>query len=231
MQSLLKILLISALAVFLASCGVTRKGTDPEKKPPPAPRVEVSDADELPMVEHGVASWYGPNFDGKLTANGEIYDMNGVTAAHRTIPFGTILLVENIDNGKSVQVRVNDRGPYAKDRIIDLSKGAAEAIEMIGPGTANVQLYLVEGDLENSRITDIKVPTYTVQLGSYQEKSQAEKRQKQINGSWIEPVSSNNKIMYRLYYGNFTDPDEAREEMRRLRRSGHDGFVKQIENN
>lgn len=137
---------------------------------------EYSSTENARAIENGISSWYGPNFHGKLTANGEIYDMNGITAAHRTLPFGTILLVENLDNGKTVQVRINDRGPYAKNRIIDLSKGAAERIEMIGPGTARVRLYLLEGDLENSRVTNLKVPTYTVQLGSYKDIQQAEQQ-------------------------------------------------------
>ncbi len=213
---------------FISACGVTNKSTDPTAPPR---TVDVSETENASVLEDGMASWYGPNFDGKLTANGEIYDMNGVTAAHRTLPFGTILLVENLDNGKTVQVRVNDRGPYAKDRIIDLSKGAAEAVDMIGPGTANVRLYLLEGDLKNSRITDIKVPTYTVQLASYKKREQAEKKQAEIKGSRVETISRDNQTLYRLYYGTFTDPEEAKKEMKRLKRMGYAGFVKQIENN
>ena len=85
-----------------------------------------------------MASWYGPDFHGRQTANGEKYDMNAMTAAHRTLPFNTMVLVENLDNGRSVKVRINDRGPFAKGRIIDLSKAAAEKMDMIGPGTARV---------------------------------------------------------------------------------------------
>jgi rare lipoprotein A len=88
----------------------------------------------------GIASWYGPDFHGRRTANGEIYNMYGMTAAHKTLPFDTMLRVTNLENGRSVVVRVNDRGPYAKGRIIDLSKSAAEKIGMIGPGTARVRL-------------------------------------------------------------------------------------------
>lgn len=213
--------------VFLSACGVTKRGADVYE---PEELIELSDTGNIRIIENGIASWYGPNFDGKLTANGEIYDMNGVTAAHRTLPFGTILLVENLDNGRTVQVRINDRGPYAKNRIIDLSKGAAEAVDMIGPGTANVRLYLLEGDLENSRITDIKVPTYTVQLGSFQKESQAKQQQAEIKGSRIETISGNNQTLYRLYYGTFIDPEEAKKEMQRLNNMGYAGFVKQIEN-
>jgi len=156
--------------------------------------------------------------------------MDGITAAHRTLPFDTILLVENLDNGKTVQVRVNDRGPYAKNRIIDLSRGAAERIDMIGPGTARVRLYLLEGDLENSRVTDLKVPTYTVQLGSYKDVQQAELQVQKIEGTRIETIETDESTFYRVYYGTYTDPEEARNEMNRLNNMGHAGFVKQIEN-
>jgi rare lipoprotein A len=210
------------ITVLFSACGVTKRGGD---------FTAPISSENARAIETGVSSWYGPNFHGKLTANGEVYDMDGVTAAHRTLPFGTILLVENLDNGKTVQVRVNDRGPYAKNRIIDLSKGAAKQIDMIGPGTARVRLYLLKGDLENSRITDIKVPTYTIQLGSYKERVQAEKTSSEIKGSRIEDIKVNRETYYRVYFGTYTDPEEAKKEMERLNRMGYAGFVKQIENN
>ena len=89
-------------------------------------------------VLSGVASWYGPGFHGRTTANGERYNMNDMTAAHKSLKFGTMVKVTNETNGKSVVVRINDRGPYVGSRIIDLSKSAAETINMIGPGTAAV---------------------------------------------------------------------------------------------
>ncbi len=90
-----------------------------------------------------MASWYGEKFHGRSTANGERYDMHGMTAAHPTLPFGTVVEVRNLDNGRSVRVRINDRGPFVRGRIIDLSYAAAREIEMIGPGTARVELTLV----------------------------------------------------------------------------------------
>ena len=216
-----KTILLVFSAILISACGVTKRGTG----------FADYSSENAEAIETGVSSWYGPNFHGKLTANGETYDMDGVTAAHRTLPFGTILLVENLDNGKTVQVRINDRGPYAKDRIIDLSRGAAEQIDMIGPGTARVRLYLLEGDLENSRITDIKVPTYTVQLGSYQYKEEAEKHAAEIEGSRVEKINVRGQNFFRVYFGRYTDPDKAKEEMSRLNRNGYAGFVKQIENN
>lgn len=91
----------------------------------------------------GVASWYGPGFHGRTTANGERYDMYGLTAAHKSLAFGTEVKVTNRTNGKSVIVRINDRGPFVGSRIIDLSKSAAEAIDMIGPGTAAVTVQIL----------------------------------------------------------------------------------------
>ena len=91
----------------------------------------------------GVASWYGPGFHGRTTANGEQYNMNDMTAAHKSLAFGTRVKVTNQTNGKSVVVRINDRGPYVGSRIIDLSKSAAQAIDMIGPGTAAVTVEIL----------------------------------------------------------------------------------------
>jgi rare lipoprotein A len=218
MQSFKIFSLLIIIIILISACGISRKGTD------------FASAENARVIENGVSSWYGPNFHGKLTANGEVYDMDGITAAHRTLPFGTILLVENLDNGKTVQVRINDRGPYAKNRIIDLSRGAAKRIDMIEAGTARVRLYLLEGDLENSRITDIKVPTYTVQLGSYKKRSQAEKQTAEINGSRVETIKTGDQTLYRVYFGTYTDPEEAKKEMQRLSDMGYAGFVKQIEN-
>jgi rare lipoprotein A len=88
--------------------------------------------------QRGVASFYAEAFQGRTTANGETFDMNAMTCAHLTLPFGTVLRVTNLDNGHTATVRVNDRGPYVEGRIIDLSRGAARALDMIEAGTANV---------------------------------------------------------------------------------------------
>jgi rare lipoprotein A len=92
------------------------------------------------FVERGVASWYGPNFHGKSTSSGEPYDMYAMTAAHRTLPLPCYARVTNLSNGRSVVVRINDRGPFASNRIIDLSYTAAAKLDMIRPGTAFVEL-------------------------------------------------------------------------------------------
>jgi rare lipoprotein A len=99
--------------------------------------------------ETGIASWYGPTFYGKYTANGELYDGDALTAAHRTLPMPVNVRVTNLKNGKSIIVRVNDRGPYARGRIIDLSRHAAELLDVVGTGTAPVRVtYLSRADLQ-----------------------------------------------------------------------------------
>ena len=96
-----------------------------------------------PYYEVGIASWYGPGFDGNLTANGEVYDMNGISAAHKTLPFGTVVRVVEFSTGKSIVVRINDRGPFIEGRIIDLSKGAARELGIIDKGITKVGLRII----------------------------------------------------------------------------------------
>ncbi|MDO4724908.1 MAG: septal ring lytic transglycosylase RlpA family protein [Comamonadaceae bacterium] len=97
------------------------------------------------LYQTGVASWYGDKFHGRLTANGERYNMNALTAAHRSLPFGTKVCVRSLLNGKEVLVRINDRGPYAGQRIIDLSRAAAERLGMVSLGLKNVSLWIPNG--------------------------------------------------------------------------------------
>lgn len=127
--------LLAVLLALLAGCS-----TGPARVRPPAetPAVTRSSGTEL---ARGKASWYGPGFDGRRTASGERFDMNALTAAHRTLPFGTRVRVRNLHNGQEVVVRINDRGPYARDRIIDLSKAAAAALGLLQAGEAPVLLF------------------------------------------------------------------------------------------
>ena len=100
----------------------------------------------------GIASWYGDYFHGRLTANGEYYDMNALSAAHKTLPLPSYLRVTNLENNKSIVVRLNDRGPYIDDRIIDLSKKAAIELEMLNKGTAKVRVqYIEEAPLDGNQ--------------------------------------------------------------------------------
>ncbi|MEX0608657.1 MAG: septal ring lytic transglycosylase RlpA family protein [Balneolaceae bacterium] len=95
------------------------------------------------FIEFGIASWYGDDFHGKPTASGETYDMEEMTAAHKTLPFNSVVRVKNRDNGKSVIVRINDRGPFVEGRVIDLSQKAAREIGIIDVGLARAELYLL----------------------------------------------------------------------------------------
>jgi rare lipoprotein A len=101
---------------------------------------------DVSLKERGIASWYGEDFHGWMTANGEIYDMEALTAAHRTLPLGTWVLVTNVENGKQVRVRINDRGPYLYGRVLDLSLAGARELDMVESGVAAVQIEVV-GDL------------------------------------------------------------------------------------
>jgi len=144
-----------ALAVGLGlMAGCTSRAARPVPRPAPPPDSEVSrprpEAGEKPGKEprtylgEGLASYYGPGLHGRPTASGEKFDQNAMTAAHRTVRFGTCLRVVNMENGHSVQVRVNDRGPYKDERIIDVSLGAARKLDMVKKGLVRVRLYRCE---------------------------------------------------------------------------------------
>jgi rare lipoprotein A len=111
----------------------------------------------------GISSWYGPDFNGKLTSNGEYYDMYAFTAAHKTLPMHTIVRVTSLDNMKQVTVRINDRGPFVKGRIIDLSKAAARKIDMTAKGTAPVRLEILGFNDGKTKVKQVETstPTYT----------------------------------------------------------------------
>jgi rare lipoprotein A len=127
-----------ALAVGLAAC----TGSSPRFSPAAAPHMQVGGS--YTALEEGMASYYAEEFNGRKTSNGEVFDMNDLTAAHRSLPFHTKVKVTNLDNGLSVVVRINDRGPFVEGRIIDLSLAGAKAIGMIGTGTARVRLEVEE---------------------------------------------------------------------------------------
>ncbi len=108
------------------------------------------------FTQEGEASWYGGQFHGRKTASGERYDKNGLSAAHKTLPLGTLVRVENLENGYSVEVRINDRGPYIKGRIIDLSKGAAIHLGMHSAGKAKVRITVLDRNAETGEPPTIR---------------------------------------------------------------------------
>ncbi len=167
--------------------------------------------------ESGVASWYGPGFDGRMTASGERYDMHAMTAAHRTLPFGTVLEVRNLDNGKITQVRINDRGPFKNNRIVDLSLTAAKAIGMVGPGTARVELRtLVLGGGDRR---------YVVQVGAFQEEALADALVARLHPAYPDVALRSDEVWHRVQLGVFDDPDEAAALAKKLSRQGYSALV------
>ncbi|MGE0747754.1 MAG: septal ring lytic transglycosylase RlpA family protein [Rhodospirillales bacterium] len=125
-----------ALAALAAGCMAPPEPVQPVALAVPAPPPEPP----KPKGQVGTASWYGPGFTGKKTANGEIFDDAQMTAAHKTLPFDTDVKVTNLETGKSVRVRINDRGPHVKGRLIDLSRKAAEALDITDDGVARVRV-------------------------------------------------------------------------------------------
>jgi rare lipoprotein A len=161
-------------------------------------------------VHYGVASWYGPGFHGKPTSSGEIYDQFAWTAAHRTLPLGTPVAVTNLDNGKQVEVRINDRGPFVKSRLIDLSYAAAAALDMIGPGTAPVRV-----DVLDPVAASLGPPKYAVQVGAFADHGRARDLQRRLAGSFddvhVVRFESREGSYYRVRLGRLDTAEEARQ--------------------
>ncbi len=142
----------------------------------------------------GIASWYGPDFHGRMTSNREIYNMYDMTAAHPSLPFGTRVLVTNLDNGRTAEVRINDRGPFAKDRIIDLSYAAARMLDMVGPGTAPVRLEIMD---DGGRPADVR---YLIQLGAFIEERNARELRNRLGKRYGKAFISAKTLTGRTYY-------------------------------
>lgn len=138
----------------------------------------------ISALEHGEASWYGGKFQGRQTANGEKFDTNLLTAAHKTLPFNTIVEVKNLENDKIVHVRINDRGPFVEGRIIDLSRAAASKLDMVGAGVAKVEVRIIENPLELKDNEDHNTETglmqhdWIIQVASFSKNTNAEKVEK-----------------------------------------------------
>ena len=182
-----------------------------------------SSADESPALgaytEEGNASWYGAQFHGRRASNGEIYDMNKLTAAHRTMAFGTIVKVTNLTNGKTAVVRITDRGPFVDNRIIDLSMAAAKAIESIGPGVVPVRLEVISGN-------DPFGGFFTVQVGAFKEKDNAERLLGRLNAQYppatIQQVALDEGTFYRVRAGKISGEQNAQRFADELR--AREGF-------
>lgn len=180
---------------------------------PGPPTMEVV---ERGWKQVGEASWYGPGFHGNQTASGEVYDMEAMTAAHRRLPFGSRVQVVNLDNGQRTEVRINDRGPFARGRIIDLSRAAARDIGMLGSGTARVRIEVLEETTvanRRSRRDPQAIPEgcFLVQVGAYREASNAVEMSRRLRarGETVSQVESPNGVT-RVMVGPFETAAETR---------------------
>lgn len=181
----------------------------------PAERVGYPAGYPVGYTERGIASWYGPGFHGNKTANGERYDMRQRTAAHRTLPLGSVAQVRSLSNGRTVTVRINDRGPFAKGRIIDLSEAAAQALGMIGTGTDRVELRVVAYQGRPGALGYLRV-----QVASFTERANALALAGRLRGHYpdvrIEVVELSGGRYYRVHVGRFTSEQQAEAVADRL---------------
>lgn len=221
------LLMLAALLSLAGGCGKKVLDTSPRPTPkgPVKSHTYTIDGKSYTTMtsahgytEEGLASWYGKDFHGRRTANGEVYDMYGMTAAHKLLPFGTRLRVTNLENGKAINVVVNDRGPFVKDRIIDLTYTGAQRLDMVGPGIARVRIESLED-----------VPTYTngemsgrfyVQVGAFAKRENAESLSSRMKaeGKPARLVYADDIGFWRVQvgvYSKLSNAEAVRESMRR----------------
>ncbi|PLX79806.1 MAG: septal ring lytic transglycosylase RlpA family lipoprotein [Desulfuromonas sp.] len=176
--------------------------------------------DHSGFEQEGIASWYGKDFHGKKTSNGEIYNMHAMTAAHKTLPLGVYVEVANKNNGRRAVVRVNDRGPFVAGRIIDLSYAAAKDLGVVGPGTAPVRIaalgYRATDRASDKVFTAPKswdVGSYTVQLGAFADSSNAyrfaDKMRKKTGFATVTKGWVKGRMFHRVWAGKFTSLEQA----------------------
>lgn len=177
--------------------------------------------------ERGVASWYGTKFNGRKTSNGEIYDLYQATAAHKTLPIPSYARVTNLDNGRSVVVRVNDRGPFHSERLIDLSYGAAVKLGYMENGTAPVEVEVLHvAGVDDRRGTPLGSYRF-VQLGAFGSESSAQRLRDELDALvtapvFVSPVQSGADILYRVRVGPVSGSDEMRNVQQQLQANGYD---------
>ena len=196
--------------------------------PPSRIKLPSQPASQNRPSQTGIASWYGPGFHGKTTASGAVYDQNDFTAAHQTLPLGTRVLVTNLENGNSTEVTINDRGPFAKGRIIDLSFAAGKALGMIGPGTIPVQVEVIDGG--PNRIQSIRSSLdYTLQLGSFSQLENAQQLRDRLATSYadvtIVPLLGKVGTYYRVQLGTFSSRNAAEARARQLSEEGFSALI------
>ncbi|MBS1841324.1 MAG: septal ring lytic transglycosylase RlpA family protein [Acidobacteria bacterium] len=203
---------------------------EPQPKPATPAPARKSKAADIPAAtpnsiytEEGNASWYGAPFHGRKASNGETYDMNKMTAAHRTLPFNSMVRVTNLNNGKSTTVRITDRGPFVDNRIIDLSKAAAQEIESIGPGVVPVRIEVLSGP-------DPFSGYFTVQVGAFKDKGNADRLKERLSVAYapiyIQQVNLDEGNFYRVRVGRVSGEQDAQKLGETLR--AKEGFSPMI---
>lgn len=204
------LLLLAGIIILLSACS-TSPPPSTAISPPPAQKLELG------FYQKGIASWYGHPFHGKATASGETYDMHGPTAAHKKLPLGTKVLVTNLENQRQIEVIINDRGPFVRNRIIDLSKKGAQQLGIIVNGTAMVRLDILE--LPKS-ISSSKEHPFAIQFGAFKTREPALKLQKQISKKndsvFIDEIRRSDDTIFRVRLGWFNSREAAHKEARRL---------------
>lgn len=229
-------LLCCALTLVISGCGgrkdVTRSGAIKLRGEKP---VSLNNRKPGDFLQKGTASWYGHPFHGRKTSNGETYNMWNMTAAHKTLPFGTWIRVVNMDNGREALVRINDRGPFIRGRIIDLSRKAAEAIDMVGSGTAHVRLFLAKDHPSQFEPPSRPVrerPSqesgsiiWTVQVASFQDASKAVELADELSDQYESIRIEKAEGYFRVRIGQFTARRQAERLASRLRKQGIEPWV------
>jgi rare lipoprotein A len=212
MRGLALVLLCAALVA--AGCGKKKpRVAVPSAGRPVAPRAPVT-APPAGTTERGVASWYGKPYDGRPAADGEIYDMEQMVAAHRTLPFQTTVRVRNLSNGKTVDVRIIDRGPFVGSRIIDVSHAAARTLEMIGSGIAQVELTIL------SAPEGVAPAQFGVQVGAFRDRANADRMQQQMIGAYgsaRQVLRQGDPPLWRVLAGREASTEAAEALAQRIR--------------
>lgn len=225
-QMVSRAVVCASLALLaLTGCGKKRVAVSPPatSRAAPAPQPAI-----VGQTESGVASWYGLPYHGRQAADGEIYDMETLVAAHRTLPFQTWVRVRNFANNKSVDVRIIDRGPFVNNRIIDLSHAAAQQIELIGPGVAQVELTIIAAP------ANPEPALFAVQVGAYSEHTNAEREEKIMlaaYGAGKAVERPGNPSVWRVLAGRETSPEAAESLAQRIRQEQHvpEAFVVRLD--
>lgn len=216
--------LLSSLAIT-AACA-SRASRHPAAPPaPPAP--EEPTAETPAWSQEGLASWYGggDGFDGKPTASGEIFDTFQFTAAHRELPLGTLVDVVNLETGATVRLRINDRGPFVRGRIIDVSRAAAQRLGMIGPGVARVRVTIASPPPAEAAERVSPTGGWAVQVGSFSERDRADRHAERLRGAGFDVYLEAYQGLTRVKVGPVETRADAEEKLAQVEAAGFEGIV------